>query len=51
LSLHALVVGLFTDWTRDTGLFAPLVDTKALIDPLFRGLVRDWPDDPDQLGA
>ena len=42
LSLHAMVVGLFTDWTRDTELFAPEVDTKALIDPLFRGLVRDW---------
>ena len=51
LSLHALVVGLFTDWTRDTELFAPEVDTRALIDPLFRGLVRDWPDDPDQPAA
>ncbi len=51
LSLHAMVVGLFTDWTRDTELFAPEVDTKALIDPLFRGLVRDWPDDPDQLAG
>ncbi|MFP5337952.1 MAG: TetR family transcriptional regulator, partial [Gammaproteobacteria bacterium] len=47
----AMVVGLFTDWTRDTELFAPQVDTKALIDPLFRGLVRDWPEDPDQPAA
>ncbi|MBE7375034.1 TetR family transcriptional regulator [Pseudomonas lopnurensis] len=44
-SLHALMVGLFTDWTRDPQLFAAQTEARALIDPLFRGLVRDWPDD------
>jgi len=47
LSLHAQVVGLFSDYTRDPELFAE-ADARALIDPLFRGLARDWPDDPDQ---
>ncbi|MCW3149684.1 TetR family transcriptional regulator [Stutzerimonas stutzeri] len=44
LSLHALVVGLFTDYTRDNALFDPITEAGALIDPLFRGLVRDWPE-------
>ena len=47
LSLHALLVGLFTDWTRDPQLFSAKAEASALIDPLFRGLIRDWPDDPD----
>lgn len=41
-TLHALIVGLFSDWTRDPELFDPELDGPALIDPLFRGLVRDW---------
>lgn len=41
-SLHAVVIGLFSDWTRDPTLFDPLQDTGALIDAQFRGLVRDW---------
>lgn len=41
-TLHAGIVGLFTDWTRDPLLFDPLQETAALIDALFRGLVRDW---------
>jgi TetR/AcrR family transcriptional repressor of mexAB-oprM operon len=41
-ALHAQVVGLFTDWTRDPELFDPLRDTAGLIDPVLRGLVRDW---------
>ncbi len=41
-ALHAQVVGLFTDWTRDPELFDPLCDTANLIDPVLRGLVRDW---------
>jgi TetR/AcrR family transcriptional regulator, repressor of the mexAB-oprM multidrug resistance operon len=41
-ALHAQVVGLFTDWTRDPELFDPLCDTAALIDVVMRGLVRDW---------
>jgi TetR/AcrR family transcriptional repressor of mexAB-oprM operon len=41
-TVHALIVGLFSDWTRDPSLFDPEVDAPALVDPLFRGLVRDW---------
>lgn len=47
LSLHALIVGLFSDYTRDDSQFDPLTDAGALIDPLFRGLVRDWPQSAD----
>ena len=42
LSLHALLVGLLSDWTRDPNLYDPEIDSSALIDPLFRGLIRDW---------
>lgn len=41
-ALHGLIVGLFSDWTRDPTLFDPPRDTAALLDALFRGLVRDW---------
>lgn len=41
-TVHALIVGLFTDWTRDPTLFDPETDAAALIDPVFRGLVKDW---------
>lgn len=41
-ALHGLIVGLFSDWTRDPTLFDPLRDTAPLLDSLFRGLVRDW---------
>ncbi|NKQ12062.1 MULTISPECIES: TetR family transcriptional regulator [unclassified Pseudomonas] len=41
-TIHALIVGLFSDWTRDPNLFDPEIDGPALVDPLFRGLVRDW---------
>ncbi|MDX5373961.1 MAG: TetR family transcriptional regulator [Pseudomonadaceae bacterium] len=41
-ALHALIVGLFTDWTRDPDLFDPLRDTPALIDAQLRGLLREW---------
>lgn len=44
LSLHALVVGLFSDYTRDNQLFDPPTEAAALIDPLFRGLIGDWPE-------
>ncbi|AHL76825.1 TetR family transcriptional regulator [Stutzerimonas stutzeri] len=43
-SVHALIVGLFSDWTRDASLFDPEVDCPALVDPLFRGLIRNWDD-------
>ena len=42
LSLHALIVGLFSDWTRDATLFDPEKDCAALINPVFRGLIRNW---------
>ncbi|MET1080601.1 MAG: TetR family transcriptional regulator [Pseudomonas sp.] len=41
-ALHAQIIGLFTDWTRDPDLFDPLQDAAALIDALFHGLVHDW---------
>ncbi|GAB6388181.1 TetR family transcriptional regulator [Stutzerimonas marianensis] len=41
-TIHALIVGLFSDWTRDQTLFDPQQDAAALVDPLFRGLVADW---------
>lgn len=41
-ALHALIVGLFTDWTRDAQLFDPLTDTAALIDAQLRGLLSEW---------
>ncbi len=41
-ALHAQILGLFTDWTRDPQLFDPLSDTRALIDALMQGLLRDW---------
>ena len=44
LTLHALLVGLLSDWTRDSTLFDPVACSPALIDSLFRGLIRDWED-------
>jgi TetR/AcrR family transcriptional regulator, repressor of the mexAB-oprM multidrug resistance operon len=41
-ALHAQIVGLFSDWTRDPELFDPLQDSAALIDAALRGLIRDW---------
>ncbi|WP_068825507.1 TetR family transcriptional regulator [Pseudomonas sp. BMS12] len=41
-ALHALIVGLFTDWTRDPSLFDPLADTGPLIDAQLHGLLREW---------
>ncbi|MBD9414146.1 TetR family transcriptional regulator [Pseudomonas sp. PDM16] len=41
-ALHAQIVGLFTDWTRDQQLFDPLQDTAPLIDAQLRGLLREW---------
>jgi TetR/AcrR family transcriptional repressor of mexAB-oprM operon len=42
-ALHAMIVGLFSDWLRDPTLFDPLVDAAAMVDACFRGLIRDWP--------
>lgn len=41
-ALHALVVGLFTDSTRDPNSFDRAGDPAVLIDALFRGLVVNW---------
>ncbi|WP_120997011.1 TetR family transcriptional regulator [Stutzerimonas urumqiensis] len=43
LALHGLVLGLFSDWTRDPSLFASEQETSALFEALLRGLVTDWP--------
>ena len=45
-ALHAQLVGLFTDWTRDSALFDPLADSPLLIDSLLRGLVPGWQGPP-----
>lgn len=42
-TLHALLVGLFSDWLRDPNLFDAQADTPAMIDSCFRGLLRQWP--------
>ena len=38
----ALILGLFNDWLRDPRLFDPDTDAEHLLEPMFRGLVRDW---------
>ena len=42
-AVHALLIGLFYDWSRDPNLFDPLSDAAPMIDACFRGLIRDWP--------
>lgn len=39
--LHAALVGLFTDWTRQPEVFASQ-DTATLLNPVFVGLIHDW---------
>ncbi len=41
-AVHGLIHGLINDWLRDPQLFDPLQDAEALLEPLFRGLIRDW---------
>ncbi|MBV2133781.1 TetR family transcriptional regulator [Pseudomonas sp. MAP12] len=41
--LHALIIGLFSDWLRDPELFDAERDAPQMIDALLRGLARDWP--------
>ncbi|TBU99771.1 TetR family transcriptional regulator [Stutzerimonas kirkiae] len=43
LSVHALIVGLVTDWTRNPDQFDPVEDAPLMIDTVFRGLAREWP--------
>lgn len=42
-ALHGLVIGLFSDYLRDSTQFDPLPDAAPMIDTLFRGLARQWP--------
>lgn len=42
-TLHAMLVGLFSDWLRDPNLFDAQADTPAMVDSCFRGLLREWP--------
>lgn len=40
-TLHAQMVGLFTNWTRSPDEYMR-TDAAAMIDPVFAGLLRDW---------
>ncbi|KIQ03318.1 MULTISPECIES: TetR family transcriptional regulator [Pseudomonas] len=41
-TIHALIVGMLSDWLRDNTLFDPQSDGPVMIDGLFRGLISDW---------
>lgn len=41
-TLHALIVGMLSDWLRDDKLFDPVQDAPVMIDGLFNGLINDW---------
>lgn len=40
-ALHTLILSLFNDWLRDSRLLDPDMDTKHLLELMFRGLMRD----------
>lgn len=42
-ALHALLLGLFSDWLRDPALFDAQSDTPVIFDSCFRGLLLRWP--------
>lgn len=42
-ALHSLIIGLLTDWTRPDALYDTQTNPAELVQPLFRGLIRDWP--------
>lgn len=42
-TLHAMIVGLFSDGLREPQLFDLLNDTPAMINSCFRGLLLQWP--------
>ncbi|MGP0170802.1 TetR family transcriptional regulator [Pseudomonas sp. NCHU5208] len=42
-ALHAMLVGLFSDWLRDPTLFDAQHDTPAIFDSCLRGLLLNWP--------
>ncbi len=41
-TLHAMIVGMLSDWLRDDKLFDPVQDGPVMIDGVFRGLISDW---------
>lgn len=41
LSLHAMLLGMISDWLRDPCLFDP-TQSGLMLDALFRGLIQDW---------
>jgi TetR/AcrR family transcriptional regulator, repressor of the mexAB-oprM multidrug resistance operon len=41
-ALHGLIIGLFTDWTRDPELYDAETDPAALLNPMFHGLIHNW---------
>jgi TetR/AcrR family transcriptional repressor of mexAB-oprM operon len=41
LALHALILGMFSDWLRTPGVFDAERDAPQMIDALLRGLLRD----------
>ncbi len=43
LTLHGIVIGLFSDYLRDPDLFNPEQKAAPMIDAIFRGLAREWP--------
>ncbi|MEN0107854.1 MAG: TetR family transcriptional regulator [Pseudomonas sp.] len=43
LTLHGLVIGLFSDYLRDPDLYQPEQQAGAMVDTIFRGLAREWP--------
>lgn len=41
LSLHAMLLGLLSDWLRDPTLF-DVQQAGPMLDSLFRGMITDW---------
>ena len=41
-TLHAMIVGMLSDWLRDDKLFDPVQDGPVMIGGVFRGLISDW---------
>ncbi|SDI80389.1 transcriptional regulator, TetR family [Pseudomonas flavescens] len=41
-TLHAMMVGMLSDWLRDNSLFDPHQDGPVMIDGLFHGLIHNW---------
>lgn len=43
LTLHGLIIGLFSDFLRDPDLYNLQDQAAAMVDTMFRGLARTWP--------